>query len=102
MGINDGLILVDGQISFDWMVINFWRAFIVTTINYVSILAIIQLSRVLGFFSNVEIERKMEDILLRPQDDNVDIFSQIKQPIYQKHLAYNRYHKRRIEGGALC
>jgi hypothetical protein len=56
------------------------------------------MSRIIGFFSNIEIDRKMEDILLRPNDDNVDIFSKLKQPVYHKSLAYNKYHKRRIEG----
>jgi hypothetical protein len=39
----------------------------------------------------------MEDIDDRPNDDNVDIFSKVKMPIYQKSLAYNEYHKRRLE-----
>ena len=37
----------------------------------------------------------MEDILDRPTDDNVDIFSKIKQPIYQRALAYNKYNKKK-------
>lgn len=56
------------------------------------------MSRVLGWFTNHEIERKMEDIEDRPNDDNIDIFSKVKMPIYHKSLAFNKYHKRRLEG----
>ena len=54
--------------------------------------------RVLGWFDNIVIERKMEDIEDRPNDDNIDIFSKVKMPIYHKSLAFNKYHKRRLEG----
>jgi hypothetical protein len=39
----------------------------------------------------------MEDILDRPADDAVDIFSKIKQPIYQRALAYNKHNKKRFQ-----
>lgn len=51
------------------------------------------MSRVLGWFVNHEIERKMEDIEDRPNDDNIDIFSKVKMPVYHKSLAFNKYHK---------
>ena len=35
---------------------------------------------------------------MRPNDNNVDVFSKIKQPIYHKSLAFNKYHKKRIDG----
>lgn len=41
MRITDGLILVNGEISYGWMQANFWRAFIVVTIHYINILALI-------------------------------------------------------------
>ena len=40
--INDGIILVHGEISYGWMLANFWRAFIALTLHYVQILAIMQ------------------------------------------------------------
>lgn len=89
MNINDGIILVYGEISYGWMLGNFWRAFVALTLHYVQILALMQMSRVLGWFVNNEIERKMEDIDDRPNDDNIDIFSKVKMPIYYKSLANN-------------
>lgn len=40
MHLNDGIILVYGQISYGWMLGNFWRAFIALTLHYVQILAL--------------------------------------------------------------
>ena len=37
----------------------------------------------------------MEDIIDRPSDDKIDIFSKIKQPIFQKALAFNQYNKKK-------
>ena len=66
-----------------------------TYFHFVSILIVLTLSNSLGFFTNKMLETKMEDIIDRPSDDKIDIFSKIKQPIYQKALAFNQYNKKK-------
>ena len=39
----------------------------------------------------------MEDILDRPPGETVDIFAKLKQPIYQKAKAYNKYHQKKYD-----
>ena len=101
--INNGELLVDGHISYFWMQINFWRAFLAIYFSAMSILCVLSLSNSMGFLTNIQLETKIEDIIDRPMDDTIDIFSKIKQPIYQKALAFNKYHKKRsIMDKKLC
>jgi hypothetical protein len=89
--LNDGQLLVDGQLSPGWMQVLFWRSFIATTLHYMAILCTLSMCLKRGFLTNYEESQKMDDILDRPSDDNVDVYAKIKQPIYQRALAYNRY-----------
>jgi len=60
------------------MQVEFWRAFFALMIHYMTILCTLSLSRILGFFQNVEIFNKIDDILDRPADDSVDVFSKVR------------------------
>ena len=88
-------MLVGGKISYFWMQVNFWRSFCAITLHYVCVLCLLSLCRLQGFFRNIELHQKMEDILDRPSDDTVDIFSKIKQPIFMRALAFNKHNKDR-------
>lgn len=68
---------MDGKIDWVWMQIQLWRSLICQMFHYLFILSMLSLSRWLGFFTNMETTKKMEDILDRPNDDNVDIFAKI-------------------------
>ena len=66
--INDGSILVEGHITYNQMVLNFWRAFITTLFQFTAILCTLSISIRLGFFSNKRVSTKMDEINRRPAD----------------------------------
>jgi len=51
-----GSILVEGQITFKWMNIMFWRSFIAIILHYLCILTLMSLSLKLGIISNELVE----------------------------------------------
>jgi len=91
--LNDGQMLVDGYISNFWMQLQFWRAFLAVFLQFLALLCLLSLCRIVGFLSNQEVSKKMEDIMDRPDDNTIDVFSKVKVPIYQKALAFNKYNK---------
>eukprot|EP00347_Sterkiella_histriomuscorum_P014128 403362060 len=95
ININNGLVLVDGKITFEWMNIMFWRTFAALTLHFMSLLVIQSLSLRLGYFYNKPTVMKREDIIIRPADDNITAYSFVKQPFYHKAMAINQYQKRR-------
>lgn len=93
MRINDGSILVHGEVTYVWQHVLFWRVFLMLTLHYLAILGIAALSLKLGWFSQKQIDSKIEDILERPQDDTATMFSFVKQSFYHKSLAYTKHEK---------
>ena len=49
----------------------------------------------LGFFTNVAITTKIEDIIERPPEENITAYSFIKQPFLHKALASISYEQRK-------
>ena len=99
ISLNDGQMLNNGHISFFWMQVQFWRAFLCTFIQFLAVLCLLSLCRIVGFVSNQEVSKKMEDIMDRPNDNSIDVFDKVKVPIYQKALAFNKYNKKKNKGG---
>ena len=69
--VNNGSVLVDGQLTPTWAHILFWRSFFAMTLHYIAILMIGSLSLKLGIFSNQEVSTKMEDLEDLPRMDEI-------------------------------
>ena len=91
--LSTGSILVEGEISFKWMSILFWRCFTVIIIHYLCILTVMSLSLKLGVMSNKMVELQIEEIVERPAEDSATMFSFVKQQFYHKSLAYTKHEK---------
>ena len=96
--LSTGSILVEGAISFKWMVILFWRGLTVIVIHYMCILTTMSVSLKLGILSNKIVELQIEEIVERPAEDSATMFSFVKQQFYQKSLAYTKYEKTKRKG----
>ena len=57
--INNGSVLVNGKLTWPWINILFWRAFLALVCHYMSILLMGSLSLKLGVITNVIIETKI-------------------------------------------
>ena len=95
--LNNGLVIADGRISFEWLNVQFWRTFLAMTLHFLCLLIIQSMSLRLGYFTNVPTVMKREDIIERPADDNITAYSFVKQPFYHKAMAINQYQKRRSD-----
>jgi hypothetical protein len=101
--INDGLVLdSEGQITWPWLNVMFWRTFIAIFLHTLQILAIQSLALKLGVIDNIEISTRNDDIFDRPSDEVVTAFSFIKQPFFHKAQAVNAYKKRVAERKRRC
>jgi hypothetical protein len=79
LGINDGLLLNNAYISFAWAAGLYARGIIAIALHYYAILNIMVQCVWIGFFTNIKIERKLEVIKSRPDEDIVSIFTTFKQ-----------------------
>lgn len=79
LGINDGLLLNNAYISFAWAAGLYARGIIAIALHYYAILNIMVQCVWIGFFTNIKIERKLEVIRSRPDEDIVSIFTTFKQ-----------------------
>jgi hypothetical protein len=91
--LNNGLVLVNGYISYAWLNVQFWRTFFSITLHFLSILFTHALSLKLGIFTNIETETQMENIIERPSEDSITAYSFVKQQFYYKVLAATNYEK---------
>jgi hypothetical protein len=94
--INDGLVLNDGQISYRWQNIMFWRTFLALFLHLLSILILQAMSLKLGFFTNETIIMQIEDITDRPGEDAITAYAFIKQPFFHKAYAINQHQKQKV------
>jgi hypothetical protein len=101
---SDGSVLIEGKISWDWMVVLFWRSFLVLFFHYMCILLTGSLSLRLGWFEQRYIETQVDEEVERPSEDNATMFMFIKQVFYHKTLAYTKFEKKKRSGvfGAGC
>lgn len=95
--INDGLVLVNGQISFAWQNAMFWRTLLALCLHIFMMISVQALSLKLGFFSNRGVTLHIEDIVERPTDETITAYSFIKQPFFHKAFAINAYEKGKAE-----
>jgi hypothetical protein len=88
MGLNDGLLLTNAYISFSWAAGLYARGIVSIALHYFAILNIMVQCVWVGFFTNIKIERKLEIIKERPDEDIVSIFTTFKSSnffkIYEK------------------
>ena len=96
--LSNGSVLVNGEISWVWQNILFWRTFFCIVAHYIAILVTCSLCLKLGWFSNEIVDTKIEDILERPAEDSATMFSFVKQQFFHKTLAYTKYEKDKKEG----
>ncbi len=91
--INDGLVLNNGQISFRWQNVMFWRTIIALYLHMLSLLVLQGLSSKLGFFENRQTITYIEEIKDRPSEDTITAYSFFRQPFYHKAVAANSHEK---------
>lgn len=88
MGLNDGLLLNNAYISLAWASGLYARAIISIALHYFAILNVMVQCVWIGFFTNIKIERKLEIIKERPDEDIVSIFTTFKSSnffrVYEK------------------
>ena len=95
LGFSDGSILVNGEITYVWMNIMFWRSFVAMILHYLCILTTMSLALKMGIFENKMLELQIEEIVERPTEDSATMFSFVKQQFYHKTLAYTKYEKKK-------
>lgn len=76
--INNGSVLVNGRISWEWQNVMFWRTFVVMVLHYICILMTCSLSLRLGIVRENEVESQIQDVLDRPSDDTATMFAFVK------------------------
>ena len=91
--INDGLVLVDGQISFRWQNVMFWRTFLALYFHTLCLLVLQGMSLRLGFFENRHTVTAIEEIKDRPSEDTITAYSFFRQPFFHKAVAANSHEK---------
>mmetsp|Transcript_15213 Transcript_15213/g.15089 ORF Transcript_15213/g.15089 Transcript_15213/m.15089 type:complete len:227 (+) Transcript_15213:128-808(+) len=84
LGINNGLLLYDTYMSFDWAAGLYARSIIAIAMHYFAILNLMVQCVWIGFFTNIKIERKLEIIKSRPDEDVVSVFTTFKQSSFFK------------------
>ena len=77
--INNGSVLVRGELTNTWAHVLFWRAFLAMTLHYMAILMIGSLSLKLGIITNADVSTKIEELLDRPTEETATMFSFVKQ-----------------------
>mmetsp|Transcript_25191 Transcript_25191/g.27927 ORF Transcript_25191/g.27927 Transcript_25191/m.27927 type:complete len:252 (+) Transcript_25191:50-805(+) len=92
LGINNGLLLQGAHMSFSWAAGLYARGIFAIIIHYIAILNIMTQCVWVGFFTNIKVERKMEIITTRPDEDIVSIFTTFKQSSF--FSVYQKYKKR--------
>lgn len=100
--LNDGLVLVNGHISFIWLNIMFWRTFAALFLHALSLLTLQGISLKLGWLSNLAVITVREDIKDRPTEDSITAFAFIRQPFFHKAHAINEYNKKKITSKKRC
>lgn len=79
IGIGNGYILNGDEMSTAWAYGLYARGILAIAVHYFTILNIFAQCIWIGFFTNLKIERKMEVIKERPDEDIVSIFTTFKQ-----------------------
>ena len=97
IGIGNGLLLNNAYISFSWAAGLYARAIIVIALHYYAVLNILVQCVWIGFFSNIKIERKLEAIKDRPDEDIVSIFTTFKQSSFFR--MYEKLKEKKNEDG---
>lgn len=95
MHINDGSVLRQGSISWEWMNVLFWRAFLSLLLHYLALLITCSLSLKLGWLTRKQFDSQNPEVLARPPEDTISMFPFVKQPFYHKTLAYTLKEKQR-------
>lgn len=102
MGIGDGYIVHNAKLSNTWAYALYARGFVAIALHYFTIINIMAQCIWVGFFTNIKIERKLEIIKERPDEDIVSIFTTFKQSnffkMYHKYMAQ----KGKDEKGKTC
>ena len=65
LSINNGQVLVDGEISKFWMDVQFWRTVLAISLHYLQILIGMSQSHKLGYIANNEIKVELVELLER-------------------------------------
>jgi len=91
--LNNGSVLVDGNISYVWASIFFWRAFLAMFMHYQAILVLASMSLKLGIFSQANLDIIHDEVISRPPEDTTTMFSFVRQAFYHKTLAYTNHEK---------
>ena len=93
MRINNGSVLVNGSISWNWANVLFWRTFFAITAHYLALFITVSIGMKKGFIEEKFIDIKMEEVLHRPPEDTTTMFSFVRQMFYHKTLAYTLHEK---------
>lgn len=103
MGLNDGLLLNESAfISFAWAASLYARSIVVIALHYFAILNIMVQCVWVGFFTNIKIERKLEVIKHRPDEDIVSIFTTFKQSSFFRMYEKLQEKKGKNHGNKTC
>jgi len=78
MHINNGSVLNDGKISYEWLNVMFWRTFAALVLHYLALLVTCSLSLKLGWLSKREVDTQIPDVVIRPADDTATMFAFVK------------------------
>jgi len=102
IGIGNGYILNHNNMSFGWAAGLYARGIVALALHYFTIINIMAQCIWVGFFTNIKIERKLEIIKQRPDEDIVSIFTTFKQSnffrVYKKYMEL----KGKDEKGKTC
>jgi hypothetical protein len=102
MGIGTGYLINDANLSDSMAYGLYARGIFAMALNYFTIINIMAQCVWVGFFTNIKIERKLEIIKERPDEDIVSIFTTFKQSNFFK--MYHKYMQRKgkDEKGKTC
>ena len=102
MGIGTGYLLNGKYMSWAWAVGLYSRGIIALALHYFTIINMMAQCVWVGFFTNIKVERKIETIKERPDEDIVSIFTTFKQSNFFR--MYKRYlqQKGNDEKGKTC
>lgn len=102
IGIGTGYVINGNNMSTVWANALYARTILALALHYFTIINIMAQCIWVGFFSNIKIERTIENIKERPDEDIVSIFTTFKQSnffrMYKKYLLL----KGKDEKGKTC
>lgn len=75
--INDGSVLKDGSISYQWLSLLYWRTSLVLILQYLTLMILVSLDMKIRAYG-VHHNDVVPDVVVRPSEDAVTIYSFVK------------------------